>query len=210
MKFCFVCGKKTDKLIEGYCEECYNKEFSLLKVPEEISIKVCSKCGRINYGKVWKEKEVEDILKDKIKILGKNVDIKIRKNDNIHITAKGFLKNSKKIKEEKKEIRLKLNKIVCPDCSRRLGDYYEAILQLRGDADKAMDFLTDQLSIERSVYKIENVKNGIDIYLDDAHLASNLSKQLRKKFNAKVKKSFKLFTRKQGKDIYRSTFVVRI
>jgi len=210
MKFCFVCGKKTDKLIEGYCEECYNKEFSLLKVPDEISIKVCSKCGRINYGKVWKEREVEDILKDKIKVLGKNVNIKIRKNDNIHITAKGFLKNSKKIKEEEREIRLKVNRIVCPNCSRRLGDYYEAILQLRGDADSAMDFLTDKLSIEKSIYKIEKVKNGIDIYLDDTHLASKLSNQLKKKFNAKVKKSFKLFTRKQGKDIYRSTFVVRI
>lgn len=208
MKFCFVCGKKTDKLIEGYCEDCYSKKFSLLQVPKELSIKMCSKCGRINYGNIWKEKEIEDILKDKIKVLGKNVDIKISRDDNIHIVAKGLLKNSKKVKEERKDIRLKINKIVCPECSRRLGDYYEAILQLRGDADKAFDFLTDSLG--SSVYKVDKVRNGIDIYLIDAHLAGNLSKMLKKRFNARVKKSFKLFTRKHGKDIYRSTFVVRI
>ena len=90
-----------------------------------------------------------------------------------------------------------------------IGDYYEAILQLRGDTDGAIEFLTDNLSGE-SIYKIERVKNGIDVYLVDSHTANNVSKQLRKRFNAKTKKSFKLVTRKQGKDIYRSVFVVRI
>ena len=210
MKFCFVCGKNTEKLIEGYCEECYNKKFRLLIVPKEITVKVCSKCNRIKYGNVWRDIEVEEILKDKIKILGKNVDLKIRREDNIiHIDARGFLKNSKKPKEEKYDIRLKTNKVVCTDCSRRFGDYYEAILQLRGDTDGAIEFLTDNLSGE-SIYKIERVKNGIDVYLVDSHTANNVSKQLRKRFNAKTKKSFKLVTRKQGKDIYRSVFVVRI
>ena len=118
------------------------------------------------------------------------------------------MKGSKKQKEESHEIKLKVNKIVCPDCSRKFGDYYESILQLRGKPDAMMDFLSDKLA-DRNIYKVENVKNGIDIYLDDSHVAENMSKLLKKRFNAKVKKSFRLVTRKQGKDIYRTTFVVR-
>jgi NMD protein affecting ribosome stability and mRNA decay len=30
-------GKKTEKLIDGYCEKCYNKEFNLIEVPKEIT-----------------------------------------------------------------------------------------------------------------------------------------------------------------------------
>jgi nonsense-mediated mRNA decay protein 3 len=209
MKFCFVCGKNTEKLIEGYCEDCYNKKFELIKVPKDMLLKVCSKCNRINYRNVWRDMSIEDILKDKIKILGKNVDLKISRNDNvISVRAKGFLKNSKKQKEECYNIRLKINKVVCPECSRRLGDYYEAILQLRGDANKMFDFLEDKLT-DKNIYKVENVRNGIDIYLNDSHIAENMSKMLKKRFNSKVKKSFRLLTKKQGKDIYRSTFVVR-
>jgi nonsense-mediated mRNA decay protein 3 len=208
MKFCFVCGKNTEKLIEGYCEKCYNKKFELIKVPEELSIKLCSKCNRIKHRNVWKDIEVEDLLKDKIKVLGRDVDITIEKNDCIHLIAKGFLKNSKKQKEESHEIKLKLNKIVCPDCSRKFGDYYESILQLRGEAERMMDFLSDRLA-NKNIYKVKNVKNGIDIYLNDRHVAESMSKLLKKHFNAKVKKSFRLVTRKQGKDIYRTTLVVR-
>lgn len=210
MKFCFVCGKKTDKLVEGYCEECYSNKFELLKVPEEVTVKMCSRCGRIKYRNVWREMEVEDVLKDKVKILGKDVSLRIEKNEKIHVFAKGFLKDSKKLKREEHEIRLKINKVVCPSCSRRSGGYYEAILQLRGDVDKAMDFLDDQLANEKSVYRIERAKNGIDIYLDSTHLANSLSHLLKKRFKARVRKTYRLFTRKEGKDIYRSTIVVRI
>ena len=155
--------------------------------------------------------QIEDTLKNKIKILGKDVNLKFRNlDDRIVVQASGFLNGSKKNKRETSEIMIKKNKVVCLDCSRKLGDYYEAILQIRGDVDRTVDFLTDQLEMERSVYKVEKVGNGIDIYLDDSHLASIISKKLRNKFKAKIKSSFKLYTRKQGKDIYRSTIVVRI
>ena len=55
MKFCFLCGKKTEKLIEGYCEECYNKEFKLIEAPKEISFIICSRCNRIKYKNKWKD-----------------------------------------------------------------------------------------------------------------------------------------------------------
>ena len=211
MKFCFVCGKNTEKLVDGYCEDCYNKKFKLISAPKSITVKTCSKCGRISHANAWREMEIGDLLRDKIKIHGKNVNIRITKTDDgFSVKAKGFLEGSRKEKTEICDIRIKSNKVVCLDCSRRLGDYYEAILQIRGNVDKAMEFIMDQLDAQKSIYKIEKAGGGIDIYLDDSHIASTISKNLKHKFRAKVKRSFKLYTRKQGKDIYRSTIVVRI
>jgi len=210
MKFCFLCGKETEKLIEGYCEECYNKEFKLIEVPKKISFIICNKCDRIKYKNKWKDTEIDELLKDKIKILGENVGIKIEKNDILCIIAKGSLKGSKKLKEERYDIILKLNKIVCSDCSRRFGGYYEVILQLRGEVSDVMDFINDQIIKERKIYRLEKVKNGFDIYLEDKYFANKLTNILKKRFNAKVKKSFKLVTRKEGKDIYRNIILVRI
>ena len=210
MKFCFVCGKKTEKLIDGYCEKCYNKEFNLIEVPKEIMFTICTKCNRIRDKNIWKDVEIEDILKDKIKILGKNVSIKIEKNDVLHVTAGGYLKGSKSMKEEKHDIIIKVNKIVCRNCSKRFGGYYEAIIQLRGRTYDAMDFIEDQLIKERQTYRIEKAKNGCDIYLSDKNFANRLTNVVKKKFNAKVKMNYKLVTRKSGKDIYRSVMLVRI
>ena len=210
MKFCFLCGKKTENLIKGYCEECYNKEFKLIESPKEISLTVCSKCNRIKHKNKWKDSEIDELLKDKIKILGKNVGIRIEKNDVLHIFAKGYLNYSKKLKEEKHDIILKLNKIVCSDCSKRFGDYYEAILQLRGEVSEIMDFIDDQVIKEKKIYRLERVKNGFNLYLVDKHFANTLSNVLKKRFNVKVKKTFKLITRREGKDIYRSVILVRI
>ena len=100
---------------------------------------------------------IEELLKDKIKIIGKNVGIKIEKNDVLHIFAKGSLKGSKKLKEEEHDIILKLNKTVCQDCSRMFGGYYEAILQLRGEVADIMDFIDDQMIKEKKIYNHNKV-----------------------------------------------------
>jgi len=210
VKFCFLCGKETEELIEGYCEDCYNKEFNLIEVPKEITFIVCSKCDRIKHKNQWKNIEIDELLKDKIKILGKNVGIRIEKNDVLHITAKGYLKGSKKMKEEKHDINLKLNKLVCQECSRRTGGYYESIVQLRGKVTEAMDFIDDQIIEENQTFRTRKVKNGFDIYLADRKFANRLINVVKKRFNAKVKKNYKLVTKKEGKDIYRSVILVRI
>ena len=210
MKFCFLCGKKTNDLIKGYCEDCYNKEFDLVIVPKEIKVTLCSKCERIRYRNQWMEAEFGDLLKDKIKIIGKNVGIKIKKNDVLHVTVKGYLKGSKKLKKEEHEIKLKIIKKTCFDCSRKSGGYYEAIVQLRGKTDEAMDFINDCIIRENQSFRLEKNKNGLDIYLADKNFADRVTHEVKKKFKARIQKNYKLVTRKKGKDIYRSTILVRI
>ncbi|MFH1473312.1 MAG: 60S ribosomal export protein NMD3 [Candidatus Aenigmatarchaeota archaeon] len=211
MKFCFLCGKNTEELVEGYCEDCYNKEFNLIEVPEKMTFTVCKRCDRIKHRNNWEEIEVGELLRDKIKIMGKNVSIKINKNDVLHVIAKGYLKGSKKIKEKEEHvIALKPIKKVCIDCSRRSGGYFEAVIQLRGNTAEAMNFIDDQIIRENKTFRVEELKNGMDIYLADNNFADRVANELKKKFDAEVKKNYKLVTRKKGKDIYRSSILVRI
>lgn len=216
MKFCFVCGKKTEGLIEGYCKDCYNKEFNLIGVPKKINITVCTKCGSIKEKNTWKKIELDEFVRKKIKILGKNVDIDIEENNVLKIHVKGFLKDSKKIKEEHYEIPIKRNKVVCIYCIRKNSDYTEAIIQLRGDVEKnTLDMIDDLVTKEivdgkQVFYRIKRVTGGYDFFMGDRHTTNKIVDFLKRRFDARIKKSYKLVTHKKGKDIYKDTILVRI
>lgn len=216
MKFCFVCGKKTDKLIEGYCEDCYNEKFKLIEAPKRVYVTLCPKCGMIRQENKWVDKEIDDIIIEKIKIHGRDVKLKIEKNDIAKIYAKGFLDRSKKIKEETREVELKIDKLVCPNCSKRFGEYYESVIQLRGNiTDEVLDsidslVLSEYQKNKKAFYRIENVKGGVDLFLGSKSIANRIENLLSKRYKSEIKKSFKLITRKEGKDIYRNIMLVRI
>ncbi len=211
MKFCFLCGKKTEKLINGYCEECYNKKFHLIKVPKEIIIVKCSKCDRIKEKNKWKDIEIDEFLKNKIEILGKNVEIKIEKNDILKIYAKGFLKDSKKIKEEIHEVKFKIEYEICPLCSKKYRNYYEAIIQIRGNiTSDDINSIDDIVLMKKGFYRIEKVKGGYDLFISNKYLAEKIANFLRKKYKTEIKRSYKLVTSKEGKDIYKNIILVRI
>lgn len=200
-RFCFVCGKETDKLIEGYCEECYNQKFNLVKIPKEMIVTICSKCKRIKQGFHWDEISVEDYIKNNIKTLGKDVKMTV---DGNNITVTGTLENAGKSKEETHKMNIKLSKTLCLKCSQKLGGYYETIIQLRGNVTNTILNFLDSLINERSFYRAKAVKGGFDLYVGDKNVASSAAEALRKRYNFKISKSYKLFTKKEGKDLYRT------
>ncbi len=211
MKFCFICGKKTEKLIKGYCEECYNKKFQLIEIPKEIFVTICTKCNKIKEKNMWKDIEIDEFLRNKIKILGKDIKIRFEINDALKVYAKGFLEGSKNLKEESYEVKLKTNKQVCLECSRKFGEYYEAIIQIRGNlTNDDINSIDDIVLMGKGFYRIKEVKGGYDLFISNKSLAEKITEFLRKKYKAEIKKSYKLVTSKQGKDIYRNIILVRI
>jgi len=206
MKFCFVCGKKTEKLIEGYCEDCYNKNFNLIEVPKELCIFQCSKCKKIRQKNAWVDTEMEDLIKNSVKILGNNVKIEVNKDK---IFSTGFLKTSKKAKEEIHEVNVKIIKALCPVCSKRSGGYYESIIQLRGDiSEEILNFIDKEIK-EKTFYRAERVKGGLNLYIGNKNIANQIADKLKRAYKLEVKKSFKLHTKKEGRDIYKSTFLIK-
>ncbi|NIM46700.1 MAG: hypothetical protein GTN40_00895 [Candidatus Aenigmarchaeota archaeon] len=211
MKFCFICGKKTENLINGHCEECYNKKFNLIEIPKDVLVTICSKCNRIKETNKWKDIEIDEFLRNKIKILGKNVKIRFEINDIARVYVKGFLEDSKNLKEEIHEVKLKIKKEVCLKCSRKYSDYYEALIQIRGSlTNDDINSIDDIVLMRKGFYRIKEVKGGYDFFISNKSLGEKITELLRKKYKTEIKKSFKLITSKEGKNIYRNIILIRI
>lgn len=114
----------------------------------------------------------------------------------------------------------------CQRCSRFYGGYYEAILQIRNDEkkielDRANDILgiiddiSDRLiSKDRMAFiaRVEELKEGIDIYMGSLSAARKIANELIKRFNGSTGEAHKLMglDRDSGKKIYRTTVTVRL
>jgi len=113
---------------------------------------------------------------------------------------------------------------VCDVCSRRHGGYYESIVQLRGhhgpldDGSRedmtslAYEIIDHLSSSNRQVFlaKFEEMHGGLDFYLSTTDAGRNLARELSHRTGGHMKESGRLAGRKDGKDVYRTTFSVRL
>ncbi|MCD6367703.1 MAG: 60S ribosomal export protein NMD3 [Candidatus Aenigmarchaeota archaeon] len=214
-KFCIKCGKKTETLFNGLCEECFKEMNELISVPEKAKISVCKICGRAKIKK-WEKIDIDDAIKRLIKTNGKLEKIKIEKEWKnkkllVKIKASGFL-NEKVKKSETKEIEITIEEKLCDTCGKIVGGYYESVIQLRSkDKNKLEKTLRD---IENIVYnnngfivKILKNKNGVDVYITPKSLLNKISRSI--KYN-EIKTSYTLVGMKDGKNLYRSTMLLRL
>jgi len=89
----------------------------------------------------------------------------------------------------------------CPDCGRKTGGYFEAVLQFRGiDEDFGVD--------ENYVLKAEAVRGGVDYYLTSLHHAKKVVEKFRKKGYGIVESS-KICGIREGKTIYRLYYSIK-
>mgnify|MGYP001572099903 CR=1 FL=1 len=90
------------------------------------------------------------------------------------------------------------------------SEYYEAILQLRDVADEVIDFVDDEIDKKDiPLAKIKKVTNGYDYYFGNSNLTKNLGKTLQEKYGGEFTVTATLFTRKEGKPVYRLTVLFR-
>jgi NMD protein affecting ribosome stability and mRNA decay len=98
---------------------------------------------------------------------------------------------------------------LCTDCSRRSGGYFEAIIQLRGSAEKtakARDALVARIEERSFVSKVEQLREGVDVYAGSRKAALEALREMRLKHGT----SAKLFGVKDGRRVYRFTYCVRL
>jgi len=119
--------------------------------------------------------------------------------------------------------RLELRRQVCPPCSRAAGGYYEAILQVRGlerlstsrlesIAARLEGRLNHAKEQDRNFFaaRTERVKGGLDYYLSTIGGARNLARGLLAAYGGTSGESARLVGRKEGRNLYRVTLVVRL
>ncbi|HOI39346.1 MAG TPA: NMD3-related protein [Methanobacterium sp.] len=229
--FCIECGKENVKLYQGRCSSCFASGNKLITIPPDITVEFCAHCSSIHVGDKWVENKQpeEEIIAEKIvqesvpDENAKNVVLEIEPINQKGSILEMLVKASGTVLEVpiKKEFTLnvKLNRNVCPECSKHASGYYEAVLQLRGDkrpldpdeimrADEIIKKLLEKLFPKnRMAYLTQRIeiKEGIDYYFGSYKAARKVSNALKDQMGGVIGESPRLMGRDKsaGKDLYR-------
>ena len=219
MEFCAKCGRKGET-IEGLCEKCYSEEHPSLVSFKDVKISVCNNCRRYLSKNRWIGfSSLKDIIK---KVVKEN----IKGNKKIIVNPVMKDEKSKKVigevkikvigEEEEYIIPYEINYVTCPICSKKDSGYYEGILQLRDVNNVVVDYCLSDVKRykEKGVFftKVDEVKNGLDLYCSSKRYIISLGNKLKKKFKGEVKTSKSLFSRdrQRSKDVYRINVLFRL
>lgn len=228
--FCPKCGKQTEEFFESVCEDCFRAEITLLEPRDlDVSLGVCTHCGTCFKGN--ERTSIEVVVEDSVRrAIGKKYgygsaivikELKTELNENGR-RARVFLVAQAEIGglkiEEQEEITVILKRETCERCSRIAGGYYVGIVQIRADGRiptddelvTAEEIAYSSLGEEDFVSKEQMLKEGLDIYVSSAEYGRRISRAIVKKLGGSFSESQKLYGRKDGRDIYRVTFAVRL
>ena len=232
--FCVECGKETEIFRNGVCINCYLKNKSFSKGPDIFDITICSNCSSYKYKNLWLRESFDKILtrhiKDKFKISDELKKVKIKtqcdekdKTVLCKIIILGYLDDHEISEEHFLPIRIK--NVTCDICSKQFGGYFEATLQIRANKRKLIrkEIDTIRLDVENIVKSYRNKGNrglfitdigeehgGIDFYLSEKGSAYTIAKKIQDKFGGEIKESSKNFGMKDGRQVYRMTYLLRL
>ena len=232
--FCVKCGKE-EETFNGLCIDCFLDGKQLITLPVHIDLERCANCEEFRINGQWVKETTataaEDAAIPKISAIDglRIIDVGATAEElderNFHVTAdvNGELCGRVVTATADAVVRMKNN--VCRKCSRQLGNYYEATLQIRSGSKELSDLLRDETvryvrdrienisSMNRQIFltKVEEVQGGVDMLLSSISLAKSLAKELSDTYGAETKESSKLVGKTtDGSDMYRMTYLVRM
>ncbi|MEM3396238.1 MAG: NMD3-related protein [Thermoplasmata archaeon] len=224
---CPKCGMTVSQLHSGLCLHCLIREKKPVSLPEKIEMLVCGDCGALYVGKHWEKFESEEdalkkliyqeiVCKPGFKCTAVEFECKEIDRDVLSCAVKLSLEHEGELQSGNRQITVFCRKNLCPDCSRVHGHGFSAIIQIRRKGREIEARILEEMEAvvegsqngKRQVVKRENVENGIDIYIVDNSYARAVCEELKRRFGVKVKVSPRLHTRKEGRDVYRVTYLL--
>jgi NMD protein affecting ribosome stability and mRNA decay len=206
---CIVCGRPAN--VDAQCDDCFLKKNLLFKL-EDFTISYCG-CGSY-FERMWRKSEdfIKDAIESRIKTKNRIVSIKISSRtvgNRVYATVecRGYIEPSKKMKTETKKIMIVLRKHKCDHCIKLLGGYYEAVIQIRGKNRDVILKKIEKLAPRDSVVSVEELPEGYNIKFVSKKDAIGIVSRLRGFY--KINESYKLVTKKKGKELYRNFYAVR-
>lgn len=231
---CPKCGQPSDG---GMCRSCLLDLMQPLSCPDLVEVTVCSVCGSKLVRGRWQisERSIEEMATDAAceslcihkDLENPELTVNLSRRGATRYAARIGLRGTFKGLEvlEEREIPVRIKLTACDRCSRMAGKYFEATVQVRGSSTRPLSKgeldtcrnmalsmadsghrSGDQLSF---VQEIKEVKGGLDIVLGSSQLGRQLSRAIQERFGGKLVESSTLAGRKDGRDIYRTTALVR-
>jgi nonsense-mediated mRNA decay protein 3 len=208
-RFCYECGK--DEWEKGLCRQCFAKTHKLMKLPARIEIEKCSKCETVKARNKRVEWNAERFFS---KLIGKEVELvenAIGKDLIYTVKVTGEIAGVEI--EETAKTRIHFNVRICERCGKIASDYYEGILQLRGNfTGDVLNWIDEEIgkSTDKMVfYRLKQVKGGVDVYLGSQRFLKRLAAKLSRKHKIKLVESFKQVTQIEGREIRRRIILAR-
>ncbi|HLD80943.1 MAG TPA: NMD3-related protein [archaeon] len=233
--FCPRCGKTEEqaRFIGGFCRECWVHDHpQALAVPKVLEVVSCPRCDRIQLEGRWEKNEGDAFAQAALSKAKPSQDFKVLRLDlqtsrgargaeTATIKAIGAVEGVRV--EVEKGAELRRLKSVCESCSKAAGSYFEAVIQVRFEGkpgaqglkvlrqvDRELDSLRDSGVELAQVTKFAERKNGFDAFIGNRQAARHVAELLAKKHDSKITQSQTLAGEKEGKQLYRMTYCVRI
>jgi nonsense-mediated mRNA decay protein 3 len=232
--YCVECGSE-EKLYDNLCETCFTKKTIFFGIPKVVHITICPTCSAWEKSHHWENSDSEEAsiiqqlndqvtIKKGVKYMDISLDLKPYKT-NVYLATVDVtgIYDDLKVKDKlESEIRVSYN--TCGRCSRLSGSYFEAIIQVRSTnrpvtdselvrAEEIVDeVLSHSQSVESNAFlsKCELIHGGEDFYIGSSNVARQIAKRLVKEFSGKLGESSSLAGRKDGREIHRVTYTIRI
>lgn len=215
---CILCGKEIQSP-QYICEDCKNKD-NKEEYAKSVKVKKCPHCGSIFLGKwINGAHESDEIVRLAISSINKfkKLDYEVTGDEsNMRVRFTG-VEPSRNLETEG-DFFIRLSFSSCPVCTKKLGNYYEGILQIRGGTKSSRETAMDESSeaFERDssaevfLTKVNENREGYDLFISSKQYTRTLGKELLDSFGGSIKETSHLMGRKKGKDLYRITISVRI
>jgi nonsense-mediated mRNA decay protein 3 len=245
--FCVECGKDVetdDELRGGICVDCFLERNPAIQVPNVVDLVRCPTCGSSQGRGGWSspseaegdadevlQQDVGDAAEAAVGVVDggmvRSMDMIIRREAKsaFFVTIEAEVGLMDQVVTAGGSTRVRVRGELCPVCSRRAGQYYEALIQMRGtgkrpatdsELERGRRYVLSEIDRlaagSRDVYlvKEERMHGGMDFYISTQPAAAQISRGLAGIFSATVSSSTKLTGRKDGKDVVRVTHAVRL
>lgn len=227
MSFCVECGREGPTL-DSVCADHFLKKHKLVRAPEYVDLTKCAHCGNLNVGGRWIAATLEDVMLDLIRAAVETdphvekarytYDLRPQDDRNVAVTVKASCKVGPWDLVDSFHTRVRIQNGMCPTCSKRAGRFFVGTVQVRADGReltpaevrRARDLVAHSASGEEFVSRVEDVAGGFDAMVSSNPFAKRLARDLSRQLGGTVGSSATLHTQKEGRDQYRSTYVVRL
>ena len=231
-EFCIVCGAQGPLSSDRMCESCLRSRVKLSLMPEKIQQFRCAKCGAHEVKGSWSQIDSNDLCDLRIR---ENLVIEERsENSQVEFSVQEIDDRTKRLHidvnaeidgyvfSDAHSSLLQTSNAVCPPCTRKAGDYFEATVQLRSagrklssnelsDLRATLDQLIDSMEENPMFFvtKEGQVPGGWDLQMGSKALARAWGRKLVKLFGGTIKESSTIVGVSDGTDVTRLTMSYR-
>ena len=221
------------------CDECYFESFDLVDAPERIEVRVCSQCGAVHRGNRWVDVGASDYTDIAVEETAERLAVHLDADEiewgvepeqvdentiRMHCLFTGVVRGT--AVSEEVTVPVYVARQTCDRCGRIAGDYYSAIVQVRGtdrvptaeENDRAVGiaeaYIADRESKgDRNAFITETTRtdDGVDMKISATQMGQGIAQRIVRELGGSVSEAPTLVTEDEdGNEVYRVTFTVRL